>query len=36
VPTPVNAAVTELAHRIERGDLIPRPENLSAMLDVVR
>jgi 2-dehydropantoate 2-reductase len=31
VPTPVNTVVTELAHRIERGDLTPRPENLDLM-----
>jgi 2-dehydropantoate 2-reductase len=36
VPTPVNAVVTDLAHRIERGELTPRPENLSGMLDAVR
>jgi 2-dehydropantoate 2-reductase len=28
LPAPVNAAVVELAHRIERGDLQPGPQNL--------
>ncbi|MES1212344.1 MAG: ketopantoate reductase C-terminal domain-containing protein, partial [Leifsonia sp.] len=32
VPTPMNSLVTELAHRIERGELAPRPENLELML----
>lgn len=36
VPTPVNAIVTGLAHRIELGDLAPRPENLDLMLAAVR
>jgi 2-dehydropantoate 2-reductase len=31
VPTPVNAAVVELAHRIERGELQPAPEHLAVM-----
>lgn len=31
VPTPVNAAVVELAHRIERGELQPAPENLALL-----
>ena len=31
VPTPVNAVVTALAHRIERGELRPQPENLELM-----
>ncbi|HXR43701.1 MAG TPA: ketopantoate reductase C-terminal domain-containing protein, partial [Pseudolysinimonas sp.] len=31
VPTPVNATVTDIAHRIERGELQPRPENLDLM-----
>jgi 2-dehydropantoate 2-reductase len=31
VATPVNDVVTELAHRIERGELAPRPENLDLM-----
>jgi len=31
IPTPMNAAVTEIAHRIERGELTPRPENLGLM-----
>lgn len=35
VATPVNAAVTELAHRIERGELTPSPEHLGAMLAAV-
>jgi 2-dehydropantoate 2-reductase len=32
VPTPVNAAVVELAHRIERGDLAPGPDNVAELL----
>ncbi|GMA95839.1 hypothetical protein GCM10025881_26630 [Pseudolysinimonas kribbensis] len=36
VPTPVNRVVTDLAHRIERGELSPRPGNLSEMLGAVR
>jgi 2-dehydropantoate 2-reductase len=32
VPTPVNAAVVELAHRIERGDLVPGPANVDELL----
>ncbi|GAA2244026.1 2-dehydropantoate 2-reductase [Herbiconiux moechotypicola] len=31
IPTPVNAAVTELAHRIERGELVPEPAHLAEM-----
>ena len=34
IPTPVNAAVVDLAHRIERGDLKPGPENLALLLDL--
>jgi 2-dehydropantoate 2-reductase len=33
VPTPVNAAVVELAHRIERGDLAPGPGNVTLLQD---
>ncbi|MGN6326786.1 ketopantoate reductase family protein [Pseudolysinimonas sp.] len=36
IPTPVNDAVVELAHRIERGEQEPRPENLTAMRAAVR
>lgn len=36
VPTPVNAAVTEIAHRIERGELEPAPEHIGLMLAAVR
>jgi 2-dehydropantoate 2-reductase len=32
VPTPVNAAVVEVAHRIERGDLEPGPQNVDLLL----
>ena len=32
VPTPVNAAVVELAHRIERGELAPGPANVNELL----
>jgi 2-dehydropantoate 2-reductase len=32
IPTPVNAVVVELAHRIERGDIEPDPANLARML----
>lgn len=32
IPTPVNAAVTEIAHRIERGELTPDPANLPLLL----
>jgi 2-dehydropantoate 2-reductase len=32
LPTPVNAAVVELAHAIERGDLRPDPTNLEQLL----
>jgi 2-dehydropantoate 2-reductase len=31
VPTPVNAAVVELAHRIERGDLAPGADNVALL-----
>jgi 2-dehydropantoate 2-reductase len=31
VQTPTNSVVTELAHRIERGELTPRPQNLDLM-----
>jgi 2-dehydropantoate 2-reductase len=31
IPTPVNAAVVELAHRIERGELEPAPGNLALL-----
>lgn len=31
VPTPVNAAVVELARRIERGELAPGPENVQTL-----
>lgn len=30
-PAPVNAAIVDLAHRIERGQLIPGPENLKLL-----
>jgi 2-dehydropantoate 2-reductase len=33
---PVNAAITELAHRIERGDLKPDPSNLQLLQELVR
>ena len=29
VPTPMNEAVVALAHRIERGEVIPSPENIA-------
>ncbi|MEO5922061.1 MAG: 2-dehydropantoate 2-reductase [Pseudolysinimonas sp.] len=32
VPTPVNSAVVEVAHRIERGEMDPGPANLDALL----
>ena len=32
VPTPVNAAVVELAHRIERGELVPGPANVDELV----
>lgn len=35
VPTPVNSAVVEVAHRIERGELVPGLENLAVLHDVV-
>jgi 2-dehydropantoate 2-reductase len=31
VPTPMNAAVVELAHRIERGELEPGPDNVALL-----
>jgi 2-dehydropantoate 2-reductase len=31
VPTPVNAAVVEVAHRIERGELQPGADNVALM-----
>jgi 2-dehydropantoate 2-reductase len=31
---PANAAVVELAHRIERGELEPRPENVALLLEL--
>jgi len=36
IATPVNAAVTGIAHRIERGELEPRPEHLDLMLAALR
>jgi 2-dehydropantoate 2-reductase len=33
-PAPVNAAVVEVAHRIERGDLTPGPDNLDLLLEL--
>ena len=33
-PAPVNTAVVEVAHRIERGDLVPGPENLPLLLQL--
>ena len=35
VPTPVNDAVTGIAHRIERGELGPAPEHLGLMLAAI-
>ncbi len=35
VATPVNAAVAEIAHRIERGELEPGPEHLALLLDAL-
>ena len=32
---PVNAAVVEIAHRIERGDLKPGPGNLALLRELV-
>jgi len=32
VPTPVNAAVVEVAHRIERGELVPGTANVDELL----
>ena len=34
VATPVNAAVLEVARRIESGELEPGPDNLRLMLDL--
>jgi 2-dehydropantoate 2-reductase len=34
IPAPVNAAVVELAHRIERRELGPAPENLSLLVEL--
>lgn len=34
VATPVNAAVVEIAHRIERGQLEPDPKNVSLLADL--
>lgn len=31
VPTPVNAAIVDVAHRIERGELEPGPQNVSLL-----
>ncbi len=36
IGTPVNRAVVEVAHRIERGDLIPSVENLALLQDLAR
>jgi 2-dehydropantoate 2-reductase len=33
-PTPANAAVVEVAHRIERHELEPRPENVRLLLEL--
>ena len=35
VETPVNRAVVELAHRIERGEVDPRPENAGILINSV-
>jgi 2-dehydropantoate 2-reductase len=35
VPTPVNSAVVEIAHRIERGELTPGPANLDRLRSLV-
>lgn len=35
IPTPVNAAIVELAHRIEQGILKPGPSNLRLIQDMV-
>ena len=32
---PVNAAVVEIAHRIERGELTPNPANLALLRELV-
>ncbi len=31
---PVNAAVVELAHRVERGELQPRPQNYDLLAEL--
>ncbi|MFH8249407.1 ketopantoate reductase family protein [Microbacterium sp. B2969] len=36
IPTPANAAVVEVAHRIERGVLDPRPENAALLTSSVQ
>jgi len=35
IATPVNAAVVELAHRIERGELQPHPSHLAALVAAI-
>src|SRR5690606_37284879 len=35
IPTPVNRAVVQVAHRIEAGELSPRPDNLEILLAAV-
>jgi 2-dehydropantoate 2-reductase len=35
VATPVNSVVTEIAHRIERGELAPAPEHIALMVDAL-
>ena len=32
VPTPMNTRVTDIAHQIERGDLMPDPANIALMV----
>ncbi|WJL96179.1 2-dehydropantoate 2-reductase [Microbacterium sp. ET2] len=36
IPTPVNAAITEIAHRIERGEIEPGASHLPLLLDALR
>ncbi len=36
IPTPVNTAVVEIAHRIERAELVPAPANLAMMAAAAR
>lgn len=36
IPTPMNAAVVEIAHRIERSELMPDPANLALMAAALR